>query len=210
MVVTARAGDRKAHERHGHVFGERNRVLVQHEIVCRAVGERVARRVRISRAIRSQACWLPRSCGSSCSRTTSRSRQAPARDQQQIGPLVGPVVHELRPREQRVDQLHTLVRRLVREKRPDLFCRRQDAGDIQKRARRMNSASDESGDGSMFSSASFASTRSSMKLARGARAYTAGSMPSGKGDVIRAVTRRLRYHAEMAASPGPFTVTAPR
>ena len=29
-------------------------------------------------------------------------------------------------------------------------------------------------------------------------------------DEIRAVTRRLRYHAEMAASPGPFTVTAPR
>ena len=73
----------------------------------------------------------------------------------------------------------------------------------------MNSASVESGEGAMFSSASLVSTRSSMKLARGRARIDGGSMRSGKGDAIRAVTRRLRYHAEMAASPGPFTVTAP-
>src|SRR5687768_12088699 len=73
----------------------------------------------------------------------------------------------------------------------------------------MNSASDESGDGSMLSSDSFVSTSPSMKFARGARAYTAASMWLGNGDVMRAVTILLRYHAEMTASPLPCTLATP-
>ena len=73
----------------------------------------------------------------------------------------------------------------------------------------MNSVSEESGDGSMLSSASFVSTSPSMKFARGARAYAAASMWFGNGDVMRAVTISLRYHAEMAASPAPVTFATP-
>jgi hypothetical protein len=57
-----------------------------------------------------------------------------ARDEQQIRPLVGPVVHEVVALEQRVHEPRALVGPGVRDKRVHVGARGQRAGRVQERA----------------------------------------------------------------------------
>ena len=101
MVVALGAVDRQAQERLGHRLGHLLRVLVQGVEIRRAVlvraagggddlaGELVPRRVRGDALANPVVVRL------------ERLRPQPlAGEQQQVGPFVGPVIDELRPRQQ--------------------------------------------------------------------------------------------------------------
>ena len=132
MVVAARAGDREAHERHRHVLGDVDRVLVQDVVVGRAVRQRVARRgqhltrQRVPRLVGGDAGANP-----VVVRPHRVRLQAPARDEQQVRPFVGPVVDELRPFEQRIHQARALVGTGIGGERAHLGRRRQDPGGVE-------------------------------------------------------------------------------
>ena len=95
------AGDRHAQERDRGRLGQVGDVLVQHEVVGRAVLQRAAAggedlageavpRLVVGHALADELVERPH----------RRLRQLAARDQQQVGPLVRPVIDELRPLQQ--------------------------------------------------------------------------------------------------------------
>ena len=96
MVVAARAGDALAEKRLRGVLADLDGVLVQHEIVQRAVLARAARgQEDLAGELVPRLVVLHRIADPVVERPHGRRVQLAARDQQQVGPLVGPVIHEL-------------------------------------------------------------------------------------------------------------------
>ncbi len=128
MVVALGAVDRHAQERHRYRFGQLRRILVQHEEVRRAVFQRAAGgRHQVAGEL------VPRRVGRHVVANPvivgphRRRPQLLAVDQQQVAPLVGPIVDKLRPRQQLLDQLVALVGRRIGQKRAGLLDRGQQA-----------------------------------------------------------------------------------
>ena len=151
MIVAARAGEALAQKRLRGVFGDLDRVLVQDEVIQRAVlpraagaGEDLAGEF-VPRLVLFDAVANPVVEGPHRVRT-----KLAARDQQQIGPFVGPVVDELVALEKLVDQLRALVRRLVGQEVLDFFGGGQNAGGIQIRAADESRRRPQTGEGAMF------------------------------------------------------------
>src|SRR5215204_2811891 len=76
-------------------------------------------------------------------------------------------------------------------------------------ARRMNSASVAGGDGGKFRLASFSLTSSSMKFRFGPFANVSAGRSFAYGETTRPMAILLRYHAVIALSPWPITLTFP-
>ena len=122
MVVAARAGEALAEECLGRVFGQLDRILVQHEIIKRAILPRA------SGACKDFACELvPRlvlayAVADPVVEGPHRVRpQLAAGDEQQIRPFIGPIIDELFTFEQPVDHFRALIRRFVGEEGFDVF-----------------------------------------------------------------------------------------
>src|SRR5258706_13745717 len=80
---------------------------------------------------------------------------------------------------------------------------------VSRNARRINSESEQRGDGGRFRLCSFSNTRSSMKLRRLARVKSLFDTLLVYGTVMVPISMRLRYQAVIAPSPKPTTLACP-
>ena len=135
VVVALGAIDRHAEEGLRGRLGHAARIVVQHEEVARPVDQRAALRgdklahEPVPRRVRLHLIPNPRVVA------PHRGRLEPlALHEQQVGPLVGPVVHELGALQECFDQRVAFLRRFVLEKHARLVRRGQNADRVEKGA----------------------------------------------------------------------------
>ena len=132
MVVALGAADRERQEGLARVLRQRFRILVHGEVVRRAVlearpagGEQVGHDP-VPRGVLRHAVADPLVVG------VHRGRpQLGAGYEQHVGPLVGPIVHELRAGEQQFDEPFTLAGRSILPKSVHLLGARQPADRVE-------------------------------------------------------------------------------
>jgi hypothetical protein len=135
MVVAARAGQRQAEKRLGVVLGQIDRIAVDEEVVDGAVlGAATLRSRQIAHERVPRAVGGDRGADPAVERAHVVGPQPSGRDEQEIGPLPGPVVDELGALEQLRHEPIALVGGAVGEERLDLGRVWQDAGGIEIRA----------------------------------------------------------------------------
>ena len=168
MIVAAGAGDALAQERLGGVLGDVDRVLVQDEVVQRAVLPRAAgRREDLAGELVPRLVLLSRSRGSS-----RRTPTSPWSSASGWRPAAGPTTctpsnPRTRRARERVDELRALVRRLCRRGSSRLLPRWAECRRHPGMRGGGTSASSAIFDGASCRLFHFASTSSSMKLRRG-------------------------------------------